>query len=409
MVLTEIAAEQLEMGSEVPGESVRFSSDGRSLHILSFVWPAAAAGSRKDVHCPLPRPRKKNKPLRCWEVPATSRKSNSSALEAGISRTHPPVTPTRAVTSKSDVLLRQPPDLAEVLAKLAALLDEPRSSHSLESWQQRKRCTPRFSAAADQEGSRDQAAAKPRSVACDARDVGPGRSDDPSQRILELAATRKGTPSLTLRWVIVRVTGALVGRVGGFERQHATCTGCSSLQQRTFAQTVRLQTSIGRPPKLQQSSRGTGKRLRSRQQKSNTWSWQLLGLGARLDVPTVRQAIQVRQQGQRSKGAKAKEGGEKSDRVVIFITLALLVLVTVHGSSRHVKVGGPCFSCIDALFFRKTEFTKIFSEEIAAARSRHTSRRRRIPMPASLRRRARCNRHEARAGIAPVYRVVSHG
>ena len=36
---------------------------------------------------------------------------------ACISRTRPPVTPTRAVTSKSDVLLRQPPDLAEVLAK----------------------------------------------------------------------------------------------------------------------------------------------------------------------------------------------------------------------------------------------------------------------------------------------------
>ena len=50
-------------------------------------------------------------------------------------------------------------------------------------------------------------------------------------------------------------------------------------------------------------------------------------------------------------------------------------------------------------FSRETEFTKFVSDEIARARSRHHSRRRRIPMPASSRHRARCNRHEARAGI----------
>ena len=48
-------------------------------------------------------------------------------------------------------------------------------------------------------------------------------------------------------------------------------------------------------------------------------------------------------------------------------------------------------------FSRKTKFTKFVSEAIATARSRHTSRWCRIPMPASPRRRARCNRHEARA------------
>ena len=47
---------------------------------------------------------------------------------------------------------------------------------------------------------------------------------------------------------------------------------------------------------------------------------------------------------------------------------------------------------------RETEFTKVVSEEIATARSRHASRRR-IPMPANPRHRTRRNRHEARAGI----------
>ena len=50
-------------------------------------------------------------------------------------------------------------------------------------------------------------------------------------------------------------------------------------------------------------------------------------------------------------------------------------------------------------FVRKTEFTKFVSEEIATARTRPTSTWRRIPMPARPRCRARCGRHEARAGI----------
>ena len=45
-------------------------------------------------------------------------------------------------------------------------------------------------------------------------------------------------------------------------------------------------------------------------------------------------------------------------------------------------------------FSRETDVTKFVSKEIAT----DTSRRRRIPMPASPRRRARCDRHEARAG-----------
>ena len=56
------------------------------------------------------------------------------------------------------------------------------------------------------------------------------------------------------------------------------------------------------------------------------------------------------------------------------------------------------FFALKSSFCRETEFTKFVSEEIATALSRHASKRRRIPMPPA-RRRARCSRHEARAGI----------
>ena len=61
--------------------------------------------------------------------------------------------------------------------------------------------------------------------------------------------------------------------------------------------------------------------------------------------------------------------------------------------------GWPMFFAWISSFSREIEFTKCISEKIATARARHTSRRRQIPMLASPRHRARCNRHEARAGI----------
>ena len=72
-------------------------------------------------------------------IPAASRKSSSPAWQrtpvagAEISRVRLPVKPTRAgPTKKSDVPPHQPLDLAEVLAKLAAVLAEFRSARSLE-------------------------------------------------------------------------------------------------------------------------------------------------------------------------------------------------------------------------------------------------------------------------------------
>ena len=50
-------------------------------------------------------------------------------------------------------------------------------------------------------------------------------------------------------------------------------------------------------------------------------------------------------------------------------------------------------------FSGEKEFTTFVSDVIATASARHTSRRRQIPIVASPRHRARCDRHEARAGI----------
>ena len=102
-----------------------------------LVWTAAAGDmcSGVEKRCVVSPPGSTGE-----EMPgsqATSRKSNSSSLQedrtplgtgAGISRTLPPATPTRAITSKNDVLLRRSPDHAEVLANLATLLYGPKSS-----------------------------------------------------------------------------------------------------------------------------------------------------------------------------------------------------------------------------------------------------------------------------------------
>ena len=144
-------------------------------------------------------------------------------------------------------------------------------------------------------------------------------------------------------------TGNLAdGRIGGFECHHALLYQIFWMLQSAAKDSCSDcpiptpdQTSTGCPPKLQQSSHGTGKRLRSRQRGSNTGNLSCSAVPV-WHVPAVRQAIQVRQQGQGSKGAKATGGGANSDRVVIFMILAQLVLATVHGSSHDIRVGGPC-------------------------------------------------------------------
>ena len=72
-------------------------------------------------------------------IPAASRKTSSPALHeartllgagAGTGRIRLPVKPARVVTPQKPP--RQPLNFAEVLAKLAAVLDKPTSSRSLE-------------------------------------------------------------------------------------------------------------------------------------------------------------------------------------------------------------------------------------------------------------------------------------
>ena len=138
MVLIEIAVDlesQLEIVSEVPGNSSdSFQTDG--YHTFRR-WFALL----REERCALapPRSTEEEQALAMMRSPAALRKSSSSAphdatlcLEPVQASISPPVTPIRTVTPKSDVPPHQPLDLAEVLAKLAAVLDEPRSLQSLE-------------------------------------------------------------------------------------------------------------------------------------------------------------------------------------------------------------------------------------------------------------------------------------
>ena len=66
-----------------------------------------------------------------------------------------------------------------------------------------------------------------------------------------------------------------------------------------------------------------------------------------------------------------------------------------------IIVGGPCSLHLFDPFPGKQSSGNLSARRspLAAARSRLASRRRRIPTPATPRRRARCHLHEARAGI----------
>ena len=199
----------------------------------------------------------------------------------------------------------------------------------------------------------------------------------------------------SLRWVRVMVTADFdEGRIGGFERQDAPLYqiyGMLEAAAKDSCPDCPTPTPTGCPPKLQHSSHGTRTQRRSRQQGNDTGNWPLLGVSLRAaqpDVLAVRQAIHVTQQGQGSTIDKARGGGANSGRVVIFML----------GSSRNIEGDGPCFS-ISVLFCQRNRVHEICQLKIATARPRHAFWRRRIPMPASPRHRARCNRHEARAGI----------
>ena len=121
----------------------------------------------------------------------------------------------------------------------------------------------------------------------------------------------------------------------------------------------------------------------------------------------AKQTLQAKQPGQGSKGAKAKDGGAK-----LILVRDLPDAGPARPRDREQQFplhqsDWPLFFALMPSFSRETEFTKFVSEEIATARSHPTSRRRRIPMANSPRRRARCNRHEARAGIVALMSCLS--
>ena len=135
--------------------------------------------------------------------PASHEARTPLGAGAGISRIRLPVKPTRAVPPKGEVPPRQPLDLAEVLAKLAAVLAHAQSSEWIRTWQQRRRNTPMFSTAADQEGLNGHAQVQrilrtrhecPGVIKNGARDKSAGRSDDSAQGILELLTSSQRAP-----------------------------------------------------------------------------------------------------------------------------------------------------------------------------------------------------------------------
>ena len=299
----------------------------------------------------------------------------------------------------------------------------------------------------------------------DAREESAERLDDSSQGVLEPTATSasplRALPNLTKRQ---RDGRSVPKREQEDPNVSTSCGGRSSenssTQRRTLATIwpevrpcsscpapTHSQTCIGRPPKFQLSSSGTGWRPRWRRQRSNTRSWPLLGLSqpsAQPNIPAMRRAVQVRRQGQGSKGAEPKKAGpqDKSEnrsrnhhddnlrkqiRTVVKHAVPnnwdreartqgpkmarqtetgrdLHDVGPAHPRDRARRLppnpsGWPLFFALISSLSSETEFTNFVSEKIATVRARHTTKRRRIPMPASPRHRARCDCHETRAGI----------
>ena len=247
-------------------------SDGRLLHIPSLdrtaAWDERCSGVEGTM-CAVPShirgrragPGDVGKSACFAKVKLISITQNSHSVWTRCGhQSHP------SVTSKSDVPPRQPLDLAEVLAKLATVPDEPRSSQSLEK-----------------EFGVDVGRATTETKYTEVYGGGSGgggglprRSDHaPTQHILHthheypqlslrrtgrryekiwlLFPRNQGAGSAThpllqcghlrsLRWVRVMVTGDFdEGRIGGSDRTRYSVrsTGRSSLGQRTVARTVR--------------------------------------------------------------------------------------------------------------------------------------------------------------------------
>ena len=164
MVFIKIAADlesQLEIVSEVRGESIGFSSDGR--------WSAPLHGTGDAAEsrlCAVPSQlRGRTGPCDVGDFRCFAKVKQPSATRAARSawsrcKHQSQSSPCQAAQSHQKAMcLTERLDLAEVLAKLATVLEKPESLRSLEeefgvdpSVQQRKRSTPRFSTTADQEG-----------------------------------------------------------------------------------------------------------------------------------------------------------------------------------------------------------------------------------------------------------------
>ena len=96
----------------------------------------------------------------------------------------------------------------------------------------------------------------------------------------------------------------------------------------------------------------------------------------RLNMPCKPNSRDKKARAQRPKSAKQTETGSRFTRCG-----PCSASRSCHDTSRQIRVGGQCSLRWFPDIPSETEFTKIVSEEIATARARHTSRRRRIPVP----------------------------
>ena len=281
----------------------------------SLMWRISLAGwsPSKSVGL-LPSQRLAFQAWWCCEFLLPSWKTSSPALQeartvlragAGVNRIRLLVKPARAVPPKGEVPPRPPLDQAKVLAKLAAVLDKPRSSRSgggrirsgsgrgnngdgIHRCSQRRRIGRETVPATGRPcpGAIHSAlpSRMPWDYYCGARDESAGRSDDSSRWILELATSRKGHPPPSSLWSFQKLCTETSWRSQELstraESEDSNCStrccarsmGCSNLQRRTVVTLWRgvvrcsdcptptpEQTSIGHPPKSRQLSSGTGK------------------------------------------------------------------------------------------------------------------------------------------------------
>ena len=358
---------------------------------------------------------------------AASRRSSGPALHeartllgagAGSSRIRFPGKPTRAIQSKTDVPPHQPLDLHEELAKLEAALEEEFGVDLGVATTETEYTEALIGGGSEGKVSSGWATSThpsrvPWNNHCDAREESTEGPADSSQGVLEPSATSasplRANPTFTRGHRDGRRTFH-DDRIGGVESQHAMLYHICRIFEYAAKDNghdlakgsllVGLSGPDARPDvHLSPASVSavvawhreakSGEPLRRRPRRQPAKADSRRG-EIRRSSRTAKTGGQGRK-GQRRRGT-LRPGRDPHDAGP----------AELRGRTRRFPPnlsGWTMFFSVISSFSRETEFTNLSREEIATSRARHTSGRGRIPMPASPRHRAWCNRHEAPAGI----------